>query len=409
MSHPNQSFAVTGIGLLSALGATLDEIWSAIGENKSLPMGADYSLKLTNVAPYLKDRRMLKAVSQRDGVGLAAIEQLKRQINFDGLKADSFRRGMYVGACPSTVDDNDNYLEAVVRSKNEFAGERAFGTYCMDARPTTLLMGLPNNVLCYGAIILDAKGPNNNFTSGEISALVSIHAALRNLRRSRIDFAVCGGYSSQTNPYSLQVIRGRGDLHAEYDAPALTQRSGASGTVPADAAVFVSIETEELASSRNLKPLATIRGSALASNSAGPGDLNRQPNDAKIIYRMMRSCMQDAGIEAESLDMVFVSGAGIERIDAAEKDAAMQLTKDAGHAIPVVSVGTITKNMFEASGLIEIGVAQKILQTGHIPSPIGIDGFASSEFSQKKSIRGMVVRASGFGEYAAMIFEVTGG
>jgi 3-oxoacyl-[acyl-carrier-protein] synthase II len=410
LEKSGQNFSVTGIGLMTAIGTSIDELYQAIKSPTNLAKGADYSMKGISVANHLSDKRMMKAVSHRDSVGLAAIEVLKKEMRYTSTEVDPYRRGMFVGACPSTVDDNENYLEAVQRSSAEShgGGEALFGKFCMDARPTTLLLGLPNNVLCYGSILLEAKGPNDNYTSGEISALVGMHVALRNLRRGRIKLAICGGYSSQTNPYSLEVVRGRGDLASAYDEESLgSELNLAHGTIPADAAAFVAIESD-LAEVRKDLECALLLGTALASNSSGPTELGNKETDAKIILDMVARCLRDANVSAEELDFIFVSGCGISRIDCSEMDAVEKLKEQAGKSIPILSVAPLTKNLFEASGIVEIGIAARISADGVIPPAICLRN--GEEMAQGKSRRHFViVRSSSFGEFAAACLSVTGG
>jgi 3-oxoacyl-[acyl-carrier-protein] synthase II len=405
-----ESFSITGIGVISALGSTVDELFQAIKSPENLLKGSDYSMRDVNVAKHLSDKRMMKAVSQRDSVGLAAIEVLKKQIRYESVGVEPYHRGMFVGACPSTVDDNENYLEAVQRSSSESrgTGEALFGKYCMDSRPTTLLLGLPNNVLCYGSILLESKGPNDNYTSGEISSLVGMHVALRSLRRGRIKMAVCGGYSSQTNPYSLEVVRGRGDLSPLYDQASLGHDlKMRGGTIPADAAAFAAIESEIGPERRDLE-IARLHGTALASNSRGPTELGECKSDAGIISEMIGRCLDDAGIAAQDLDFIFVSDSGISRIDQTELAAIELLNGQAGTQIPVLSIASVTKNLFEASGVVEIGVAARMSAEGVIP-PVMCLGSMPELSKTKSRHQFVIIRSSGFGEYAAACLSVAGG
>jgi 3-oxoacyl-(acyl-carrier-protein) synthase len=203
-------------------------------------------------------------------------------------------------------------------------------------------------------------------------------------------------------------VRGRGDLASAYDEESLgSELNLAHGTIPADAAAFVAIESD-LAEVRKDLECALLLGTALASNSSGPTELGNKETDAKIILDMVARCLRDANVSAEELDFIFVSGCGISRIDCSEMDAVEKLKEQAGKSIPILSVAPLTKNLFEASGIVEIGIAARISADGVIPPAICLRN--GEEMAQGKSRRHFViVRSSSFGEFAAACLSVTGG
>lgn len=235
-------------------------------------------------AQHVSDRRILKAVSHRDGYGLAAVEQVKSKSDaWDNH--DPERSGVFVGACPSSVTDNENYIPAVkacVDTSGQYI-EGHFGGQCMRSRPTTLLLGLPNNVLCYASLILDARGPNNNFTAGGVSSLMALASAKRSLTRGRLDRAVAGGYTYDSDPVRQATLKKLNVTKNEDDV------------VFTDCASFA-----ELSLANEDKGLQLVDMRFATSDEFGSEDFENQ------YFRILQELINDHGITAKDVQSLFV-------------------------------------------------------------------------------------------------------
>jgi len=398
MSSQND-IVVTGIAAISSHGNSVDEIWQSLSTETKAARRAEYNLAAFKAAPYLTDKRMMKAVSHRDSIGLAAVEELKRSIKLGDANIDAYRKGFFVGACPSTVDDNDNYIDAVKGSQQTDGkySEFEYGRRCMDARPTTLLLGLPNNVLCYGAIITDAKGPNNNYTSGDTSSHCALRAAMRSFETGRIDFSVVGGYSVQTNPFILGILGQSGELRRSA--------SDENATMYSDGAVMMSLERRAAAEARGVKANASIQTVVFASTPCGPVPSQQKPS-AKIIERMMSNALERAGIAMKDVAILFHSGNGLKRVDSAEVEAISAVCGGEAANVAIGSLGYCMGNMLEASGLLEIAIAQKIQAAGgEMPASIRTDGMgAATAPSTRKHV--MIIKTSPAGEHSCVVAKL---
>jgi 3-oxoacyl-(acyl-carrier-protein) synthase len=326
--NPND-IVVTGFGMVHPLLEDNDDlINSDFGNSNDGKLPAN--LNEFKPAPHLKDKRVMKAVSHRDGVGLVAVERLWENIEGEAIENPPFRRGFFVGASPSLVSDYENYREAVMATQHggDEIDESQFGAEVMNSRPTTLLFGLPNNVLCYGSMRCRTQGPNNNFTSGAISSLVAIGAALRNFQRERIDFAIVGGYGYPSD----QFLRGAQQIGQEKTS---------------DSAIFCSLETRASAEKRNNKSLASI--SAVASCTV-PGREGQQPEQASsAMKKVIEMLCQKSELKPEEIDAVFIPG----------DSSTLELSKNVSDKLSMSSTSWLQLDgylgdMKEASGLVEL-------------------------------------------------------
>src|SRR5690606_28742169 len=119
----------------------------------------------------------------------------------------------------------------------------------MGAMPMTLLVGLPNNVLCYGAMIFDAKGPNSNYTSTSTAGHVALINGAKRIGRGQLDVAIAGGFNAHTEPVNGKM----------YEALGVS-------TKLADGAAFVALERRGEAEARGQTILATYLGGALTND-----------------------------------------------------------------------------------------------------------------------------------------------
>ena len=85
---------ITGLGLVSGAGtgadAQMDLITGKIARSER-------SLESFRAAAHLSDKRMMKAISHSDSIGLAAVELLRKDAGWETVKAAPERIGMYVG------------------------------------------------------------------------------------------------------------------------------------------------------------------------------------------------------------------------------------------------------------------------------------------------------------------------
>ena len=154
---------VTGVGSVTRYGVGTEALWNAATKEAEASSRDDYKLNGFKPVKHISDRRMMKAISKIDAIGLAAFETAVKESRVEDKDYEKERMGVYVGSPAASAYDNVEYMDSQRAADGDI---KKFGSTCMTSRPTTLLLGLPNNVLCYGSLVLDARGPNDNYTSG---------------------------------------------------------------------------------------------------------------------------------------------------------------------------------------------------------------------------------------------------
>ena len=386
MNQKSDDIVVTGLGMLTATGLGTESNVQAFDQESNKKTPEDYKVVGFNPAPHLTDKKVVKAVSHRDVLGLVAMEDCLKQSGISAQTINPDRTGLYVGAPASSCSDLHNYSDAVMASVDSYGvlNEKAFGEHFRSASPTTLLTSLPNNVLCYGAKTLDARGPNSNYTTMETSSHMAVMGATRALKLGRLDCAVVGGYTAHSNKEFISSMKQRG----LYD-----------GTPIAEGAAFATLETRANATKRGAKPVCRIVSCAAATDAMGPYKTNSQ---SPVLTDLVKQTLQNAKVQATDIGIIMTSGSGLAAVDTAEQTAIDSIWNGAGKPA-MASTSARWGNLVEAGGLAEIAFLSSCYAKKTVPGCAKSKN--SGEFNPGKRTA-LVLRSSPWGEYSCMILEM---
>ncbi len=398
----NNEIVFTGIGVVSSIGVGIEDHWEACTSSPAPRGHKDFNLKSFKPAKYLSDRKMMKAVTHEDAIGLVAIEGVKENSSYSQEEQKLEDVGLYVGGSAAFTSDNDSYKDSVNSSRvNGRADLKKFGKTCMESKPTALLFGLPNNVLCYGSLILQARGPNSNYTSNDTSAHLAILGGARQLRRGRLKVAFAGGYSGQTNSVNHSIFQSHSLVRNLGPETTLEPYAvGQDFTVMADGAAFVSMELRSSAQSRGAAVFATLMGGATGSDALGP--LQVDPS-AEALVKTMHRAVENSGISKDEIGLVLTTASGNSVCDSAELTALTRVFSGK------IAVGFSTRSwghLKEAGGVAEIGLVPYLYEKETIPEAMSSNELSASGFTTKidnEKPYCMILRVSPWGEYSCII------
>lgn len=401
----------TGIGMITSHGCGIEANLEALENPPMRTAAEDYYVRGFDPAPHLSDRKVVKVVSARDVLGLVAFENSVRNAGVKKEAINPDRTGLYIGAPPSACTDSLNYAEGIEASRNAYGDlqEDAFGLHYRSASPTTLLTGLPNNVLCYGSKTLDARGPNSNYTCLETSGHLSIIGAARAMRLGRLDCAIAGGYSAHTDPVHTASVRRRGLLkNPSTGSFAITPYRSvkeAEGTITAEGAAFVAMELREVAAARGAIPFATLLASGMSSDAKGPFATDRTTGS---FPSLLRRVLNQGGVDASRVGVILLTGSGIAAVDTIELSAVRDLLSQEKIQPPLATTAPVWGNLMEAGGVGELGLLKYAFKTGRLPRSTLIgDSDTSAQFNRDRDVA-LILRASPWGEYTCLVVRMEG-
>lgn len=387
--------AVTGIGMVSPVGASAAECWEAClaGRAATGPIPESWlpwhSARSTVWAPLpavdfaaaevtlletmrLDKAAMLAIVAAGAALADAGLEaspvDTKRGIwrlgGIDGDRAGVFM-GTAVGGITTLIESQNSHLLAPVQPLGN--GDVAPGI-AIDAlrmliaalprrfNPFAVSMIMPNAVSATLGIRYSLHGPNETSALACAAGTVAVGHALRSIRAGHTDVALCGGAEFVGDPFGgvFRAFDTAKTLAAVVDRPETANRPfdrGRTGFLLAEggAAVLVCEEWEH-AHRRGGRVYAELVGYGESFDAYSP--MISEPTGGQLA-RAITSSMADAGISPDTVDYVNAHGTGTVVNDEVESAVIDELF---GSRPLVNATKSLTGHCLGASGAIEVAI-----------------------------------------------------
>ena len=355
MSTTSRRVVITGLGLISPLGLTVDSFWDALVAGRSgvtaltsLPAAAfgiscggevrEFTGAIDDFGPLDRERarsirKGVKVMSREIQMGVAAAQRALADAGFRPGDFAPERAGVVFGS-DYILSGPDEFVEAMAGCLDG-RGQFDFGRWAEQGipkiTPLWLLKYLPNMPASHIAIYNDLRGPSNSLTVREASANLAIGEASRLIARGQADVIVAGATGTRVHPLRTlhavmqeEVARDDGDP-ARVCRPFDLHRSG---MVVAEGAGAVILESREWADRRG----ATIWGEVLGSGSSAVMDVRGVGDPRAAVSGALRQTLRQAGLDRESVGHVHAHGAATRRGDAEEAQAIAEVF--AGARVP---------------------------------------------------------------------------
>jgi 3-oxoacyl-[acyl-carrier-protein] synthase II len=241
--------------------------------------------------------------------------------------------------------------------------------------------------------------------------LRAIAEAARLLHSGKVSMAIVAASVSRNTPYVLSQY---GQLMAlsrwtgppEQASMPFDRRR--SGMVINESAGALVLETAAHAASRGLDQVyGRVAGWGLAVGT----DHMTAPN-VSAVERVMRTALDQAGVQPGSVDTVNAHGTSTKLNDVTEARAMHRLFGERMADLPVCAVKSLTGHGSAASGVVETAVAALTMCSGIIPpvvtctEPDPACGVSTSLTPVEMPVRRVLKNSFGFGgQYASMVFE----
>lgn len=367
---------ITGRSALTACGATSDDTWcsilagqSGIAEIKDWDVSQwthriGGELKDFQPAKMLPDRKLIKVISRQDVMGLnAAIQAVEhsQMITYrDTLNAsDSFNEetAIYVGSPGNKYFQQYDFLPLIAKTKGDM---QQFATQLFDeVHPMWLLRILPNNVLAYTGITYDFKGPNHNVTNHAAGGTQAILEAYHAIRSGQAERAVVVAYDMGVEPQALFYYQQLGVLSEHHLKPFDTAHNG---TLLADGAAAIVLESEASARAREATCYGEIIGGLSATEGAGLFSIEAE---GESLARLMEQTLDNSELSRDDIGLVVAHGNGNSKSDDSEALAISRLFSH--HPVPVTAFKWAMGHTLCASGVLDAVLTTYALETHNAP------------------------------------------
>jgi 3-oxoacyl-[acyl-carrier-protein] synthase II len=360
--------AVTGIGIVSALGDSLEEFYRSLAtarsgvrrlpEEVTLGSGVQVgALVAWDPAAHFKgpEAGALDRVSQ---FALSAAGQALAASGFEQAAADRNRVGVYWG----TGMGGAHTLEGAYKSvygKNDFR-----------LRPLSVVMAMSNAAGSNVAVKWGLRGPFANFSTACSSSAMAIGEAMHAILSGRADAMIAGGSEALLTPGMLaawQALRtlapADGDDAAASCKP-FDRRRG--GLVLGEGAAALVLEEESRARARGAPIHAFITG---YGNTCDASHMSKPDRDGQV--RAMRQALAESGLAPEAIGYINAHGTATIVGDVVECEAINEVFGNSN--VPVSSTKSMHGHLLGGAGAIEMAAALMPFSEGVVPPTANLE------------------------------------
>ncbi|MDI5964488.1 beta-ketoacyl-[acyl-carrier-protein] synthase family protein [Streptantibioticus silvisoli] len=353
---------VTGIGLRTSAGNSLDDAFDAVLAAKSAAAIVDRLIERDapvpigcQVPPFAMEadvsRRELRQVDRPTALALcAAADALREAALPEGLPAD--RVGVHLGTGIGGLSLMENtaldYGDAPLRMP-------------VHTVPATMANAAAARVaLRYGF-----HGSCLTYCTACASGTTAIGEAARRVRYGELDAVVTGGYDAAITHVLVGGFARMRALSTRVDDPEHASRpfdAGRDGFVIGEGAALFVLERREAALARGARVLGEIAG--YASNSDAHHIVAPGP-DGVAAAACMAAAIADAGLTPRDIGQISAHGTSTRLNDDAEATAIHRCF--AGQAPPVTAVKGVSGHLIGGSGALEAAIALRCAERLVVP------------------------------------------
>jgi 3-oxoacyl-[acyl-carrier-protein] synthase II len=214
------------------------------------------------------------------------------------------------------------------------------------------------------------KGSPISLSTACASGATAIQLGVEAIRRGEADAALCIGADGSINPESLIRFSLLSALSTSTDPPEQAAKPFAKnrdGFVMAEGAGALVLESLKSAKARGAKILGVIEG---CGEMADAFHRTRSSPDGKPIIGCIRNALSDAGLSPDDIDCINPHGTGTPENDKMECLGVMAVFGERAKSIPISSNKSMVGHTLSAAGAVEAVFSLLTLQNQRIPPTI---------------------------------------
>jgi 3-oxoacyl-[acyl-carrier-protein] synthase II len=365
---------VTGLGLISPVGNTVESAWEAVCNGKS-GIGPitdfDVSQLGTRIAGEIRDFEVTDYISAKEArrfdtfvhYGLAAARDAMSQAGLIGEDhgLDPERVGFAVGSGIGGIASIEKNM-LIYQDK----GPRRISPFYIPGAIVNMISGILS-------IQFGFKGPNIAVVSACTTSTHSIGLAARMIKYGDADVMVAGGAEYATTPTSMAGFITAKAMSTRNDDPTVASRPwdcDRDGFVLSNGAGIMVVEELEHAKSRGAHIFAELSGFGMSGDAH---HMTAPPADGEGAARCMQIALRDAGMAPGQVDYINAHGTSTLLGDRAESDAVKSIFGDHAYRLAVSSTKSMTGHMLGAAGGVEAIFSVLSIRDGVLPPTINLD------------------------------------
>lgn len=394
---------VTGMGMITALGNTVEETWENIlaGKSGMGPIEAfdtsafttrfSASVKNLDVASYLpmKEARRMDAFIQ---YGMVAGIQAMQDSGLEITEELAPRAGAIIGSGIGGIGTIEEGRLTIAEH-----GPRKISPFFV---PGAIINMISGNL----SIKYNLRGPNIAVTTACTTGTHSIGLAARTIQYGDADVMLAGGAEMATTPTGLGGFAAARALSTRNDDPQAASRpwdKDRDGFVLGDGAGVLVLEEYEHAKARGAKIYAEVTGFGTSGDAY---HMTSPPADGAGAALSMENAVRDAAIDVASINYINAHGTSTPAGDKAECCAVKSVMGSAASQVAVSSTKSMIGHLLGAAGAVEAIFSVLAIRDQVAPPTINLDNpdegcdlnFVPNT-AQERSIDAVLSNSFGFG------------
>lgn len=369
----NHRVVVTGLGMVTSLGLSVDSTWKSILNSQSgVSMitafdASEFPCKFSASVQNFDHERF--DISTKDAkkmdlfiqYGLAAAKEAVADSGLDLNTLNPHRIGVAVGSGIGGLATIEKNHSALLQG-----GPRKISPFFI---PGTII----NMVAGQISIRYGLKGPNISVVSACTTGTHNIGESARMIARGDADIMIAGGSEMATTPLSLGGFAACRALSRRNDDPKAASRpwdKDRDGFVSGDGGGILILESYEHAKKRNAKIYAELIGYGVSSDAYHM--TTPSPNGEGATYAM-QNAIQDAKINADQIDYINAHATSTLAGDECEARAITHVLGNHAKKVCVSSTKSMTGHLLGAAGAIEAIFSILAIRDQVAPPTINLD------------------------------------
>lgn len=372
MKQNKRRVVVTGLGMISPVGNTVQTSWDSLLAGRSgianvtrfdasnFPVRFAGEVKDFNVEDYIsaKDARHMDVfIHYGVAAGMQAMRDSGLELDKENLEQIGVVVGSGIGGLPMIEDNHSAYLER---------GPKRISPFLIPGSIINMISG-------HLSIIYGLKGPNLAVVTACTTGAHAIGEAARMIEYGDADVMLAGGAESCVIPLGLGGFAAARALSTRNDNPAAASRpwdKDRDGFVLGEGAGVLVLEEYERAKQRGAKIYCELAGYGM---SADANHMTAPCADGDGAMRAMRNALRNAGLNADQVNYINAHGTSTPLGDLAETVAMKRLFGEHAKRIVVNSTKSMTGHLLGAAGGIEAVVSALAIHHQVSPPTINLD------------------------------------
>ena len=353
--------AVTGIGIVCALGTDRDAVWAGLLEGccgmapVSLFDAHEYAGRLAaevppgfadGLTPY--ERRRL---SRSDQFAVVAAREALDDAGLSDAGVAPERIGVILGAGTADLLRGEEYFADIL--KHDWNR----------ARPSRIFAHFSSTSTDAVGATFGLRGPRATMVSACSSSTVAIGHAAAAIADGQMDAVVCGG----SDALARLTLSGFNALRLVDPEPCRPFDAGRNGMNIGEAGGILVLETLEHARRRGATIYAEVAGYGITCEAYHP---TAPEPEGTALAQTLTAALRDAGVDYDTIDHINAHGTATRQNDLAEANGLAQVFGPRAGRLPLTSIKSMVGHCLGAAGAIEAAALALTIARGAVPPTI---------------------------------------